>query len=180
MSSSSDGVADEPWFEAWVPRYISSGETFCVIVDDERGRFSMRIPCPIGASGGSKIMLRHSDGHTRVWCSDNETSTSGSVSSSSSEVSESFLDKSVPETCEEVTYDSIQQSAYNTYDESLYDSLPPITEVDVGASNAAEGRDKLVVKIAAGIPCGIDTNDLSKLKLLRQIQLLWEEELVGS
>jgi hypothetical protein len=125
-------------------------------------------------------MLRHSDGHTRVWCSDNETSTSGSVSSSSSEVSESFLDKSVPETCEEVTYDSIQQSAYNTYDESLYDSLPPITEVDVGASNAAEGRDKLVVKIAAGIPCGIDTNDLSKLKLLRQIQLLWEEELVGS
>jgi hypothetical protein len=41
MSSSSDGEADEPWFEAWVPRYIFAGETFCVIVNDKRGRFSM-------------------------------------------------------------------------------------------------------------------------------------------
>jgi hypothetical protein len=60
----------------------------------------------------------------------------------------------------------IQQSAYNTYDESLYDCLPPITEEDLGASNAAhasnaaEGRDKLVVRIAAGIPCGIDMYEL--------------------
>jgi hypothetical protein len=71
-----------------------------------------------------------------------------------------LLDKSVPKTSEEVTHDSIQQSAYDTYDESLYDSLPPITEEDLGTSNAAEGRDKLVVRIAAGIPCGIDTNEL--------------------
>jgi hypothetical protein len=66
MSSSSDGKANEPWFEAWVPRYISAGETFRVIVDDERGRFSMQIPCPIGSIGGSKIMFHHPDGHTRV------------------------------------------------------------------------------------------------------------------
>jgi hypothetical protein len=107
MSSSSDGKADEPWFEAWAPQYISASETFRVIVDDERGRFSMQIPCPIGASGCSKIMFCCSDGHTRVWCSDNETSTSGSVSSSNSEVTEPLLDKSVPKTSEEVTYDSI-------------------------------------------------------------------------
>jgi hypothetical protein len=49
MSSSSDGEADESWFEAWVPHYISAGETFHVIVNDKGGRFSMQIPCPIGA-----------------------------------------------------------------------------------------------------------------------------------
>ncbi len=78
-----------------------------------------------------------SDGHTRVWCSDDKISTSGSVASSNSEVTKSLLNKSVPETSEEVTYDSIQQSAYDTYDESQYNYLPPITEEDLGASNAA-------------------------------------------
>jgi hypothetical protein len=46
-----------PWFEAWVPCYISASKTFRVIVGDERGRFSMQIPCPIGAGGGSKILF---------------------------------------------------------------------------------------------------------------------------
>jgi hypothetical protein len=51
-------------------------------------------------------MFRRSDGHTRAWSSDDETSTSGSVFSSNSEVTEPLLDKSVPKTSEAVTYDS--------------------------------------------------------------------------
>jgi hypothetical protein len=111
-------------------------------------------------------MFHRSDGHTRVWCSDDETSTSESYSLSYSQLTESLLDKSAPESYEEVTYDSIQQSAYDTNDKSLYDSLPPIAEEDLsasnaaGVSNAAKGRDKLVVRIAAGRACGIDTNVL--------------------
>jgi hypothetical protein len=98
ISTSSDGELDKPWFEAWVPHYISAGETFRVIVDDELGRFSMQIPCPIGAGGVSKILFNCSDGHTRIWCSDDETSTSDSYYSSNSVVNESMMDKPVSKT----------------------------------------------------------------------------------
>jgi hypothetical protein len=57
-------------------------------------------------------------------------------------------------------YDSIQQSAYDAYDESLYNSLPPITEEDTAGSNvAAEGQEKLVVKVVEGRAVGIATDD---------------------
>ncbi len=92
MSSSSDGKkstnegeVEEPWFEARVPRYVSAGDTFHVTINGEHGNFSMRILCPTGAGGSSKIQFRRSDGSTRIYASDNDTSTSESNSSSNSE-----------------------------------------------------------------------------------------------
>ncbi len=52
-----DGV-EEPWFQVMVPRYIKAGDTFRVTIDDERGKFFMRVLCPTGAAGGSKMKDR--------------------------------------------------------------------------------------------------------------------------
>jgi hypothetical protein len=35
--------SDEHWFETTVPLYVFPGDTFCVIVDDEHGNFSLHI-----------------------------------------------------------------------------------------------------------------------------------------
>jgi len=50
MSTSSDGKnnpdedgVEEPWFQVMVPRYVKTGDTFRVTIDDERGKFSMRV-----------------------------------------------------------------------------------------------------------------------------------------
>ncbi len=94
MSSSSDGKKstnegelEEPWFEAMVPRYVNAGDTFRVTID---GKFSMRVLCPTGAGGGSKIQFRR--GSTQIYASDNNTSTSESNSSSNSEGEEAKQD----------------------------------------------------------------------------------------
>ncbi len=91
MSTSSDGKnnpdedgVEEPWFQVMVPRYVKAGDTFRVTIDDERGKFSMRVLCLTGAAGGSKIEFRHSDGSTRI-ATINDTSTSESSSASDSE-----------------------------------------------------------------------------------------------
>jgi hypothetical protein len=98
MSTSSDGKknpkedgVEEPWFQVMVPRYVKAGDTFRVTIDDERGKFSMRVLCPTGEAGSSKIEYRRSDGSTRI-ATINDTSTPESSCASDSEGEEAKQD----------------------------------------------------------------------------------------
>jgi len=57
-----DADEREPWYGAFVPRYVWEGDSFCMVVNTGDVRFQLRVTCPPGAGAGSKVAFHRSDG----------------------------------------------------------------------------------------------------------------------